>query len=66
MASRTDATYGAQWSATLERWVGWLHNGHFTTHFDPRTTRERAMQDARDHMERLYSPQRAEKRWTRS
>lgn len=55
---------GAQWSPTLERWIGWIFDGNYTTTFDPRTTRERALKDAHDHYERIFHEEQAERRWT--
>ena len=56
---------GAQYSATLERWIGFLFDGNYTTTFDPRTNRARALQDAHDHFERIFNPERPKRRWTR-
>jgi hypothetical protein len=66
LAERRDvAVIGAQYSATLERWIGFLYDGNYTTNFDPRTNRERALQDARDHWKRIFEPEVALKKWVR-
>lgn len=56
---------GAQYSPTLDRWIGFLFDGNYTTTFDPRTNRARALRDAQDHKERIFSEERAKVRWKR-
>ncbi len=55
----------AQYSPTLELWIGHLWDGEHMHVFDPRSTREKALNDARMHKERILHPQEATKVWTR-
>jgi hypothetical protein len=57
------AIRGAQYSPTMERWVGFLFDGRFTTTLEPRTNRARALKDAHDHYDRIFHPQSAGERW---
>lgn len=44
-------------------WVGWLHDGRRLQQFAPRSTRDRALQDAAQHRERLMNPEMPDKVW---
>jgi hypothetical protein len=45
------------------RWIGHLYDGRYTTTFDARTTRERAMEDVNRMYSLIFEPEVAEE-WT--
>jgi hypothetical protein len=61
---RSKAFVGANYSNVLGKWVGFIWDGSLMQTFDPRTTRERALQDGRDHMERIFNPEAPLEHWT--
>lgn len=56
----------AQYSPTLKLWIGSLWDGEHLHTFEPRRTRDRALQDAWQHRERILNPQEATQLWTRN
>lgn len=63
---RARAVCGAQFSPTLDRWIGFMFDGNYTTTFDPRTNRARALRDAHDHYDRVFHPEAPTRKWTRA
>ncbi len=60
---RSRVIRGAQWSESQGVWLGFLFDGYHVTMFDGRTTRERALKDASDHMGRIFSEELPRRRW---
>jgi hypothetical protein len=57
---------GAQWSASLGQWIGFMFDGETTTVFEGRTNRARALQDAHNHYDRVFHPEKAQRQWNPS
>lgn len=59
-ADRRKAYVGAQYSNTIQKWIPFCWDGRMLTMFEPKQTREVAHAMAWDHIDRMFSPERAE------
>lgn len=57
---------GAQYSPSLEQWIGFLFDGTNLTMFEPRTNRDRALADAHAHYDRIFHEEKPARRWSRA
>ncbi len=51
----------AQYSPTMDKWIGHFWDGRRLHTFEPRSNRERALQDGRDHYRRIFGKRRSVK-----
>ena len=57
------AVRGAQYSPSMEKWIGFLFDGLQVILFDARTSRARALQDAHGHYDRVFAPPTPLRQW---